>query len=222
MAIDILTTDHVFPNTVYILAPGYEGRKQYDRISDDAFVITVNKGFQIPNVHKNLWLAEDVGLLSFQPWFADAVRGVIAERNELMAPETTVVIDSGKMFTLFPDARYVYNSTPSYLNFGRNIGDGTGPYEMIPGCLRGRATISSKAMQLAVKKGAKRIILCGVDMQGDKYFDGSITKSGHISGGVAQGNWYFVPHFNKLVERLTMKGIDVVSLSPTALSVEVI
>jgi len=217
MAIDILTTDHVFPDTVYILAPGWEGRNEYGRIPGDAFVITVNKGFQIPDVQKHLWIAEDLNLLPLQPWFADTVREVIAQQNDLMAPETTPVFDGGKMYDIFPDLAYIYRSGP-HLSYPAPHYH---PYAIIPGLLRGYCSISSKAIQLAVQKGAKRVILCGVDMWGKMYFNEEVTESGRIRPG-GSGEWPFVARFNELLKWLKGEGIEVVSLSPTALNLEVI
>ena len=238
MAIDILQTTFTVPETTYILAPGWEGRNYFNKIPHDAFVITVNYGVEIPRVQKHLWMAEDKKLPDYYSWFREATREYINKCYMLHEPWPTPVFDSGYLYQLYPNVPYIYKSGPPLANRlptfktgsreaqlvaqGHKVNPAMASYDIIPGVLRGRATISSKAIQLAVQKGAKRIILVGVDMRGKKYFDERETRSGHIPKTSIDGRWAFVPHFNMLIKNLSGKGVEIVSLSPTALNVEMV
>ena len=215
MAHDILKIDFKFPEEVYVLAPGLEGKAHYHRVPRDAFVIAVNYAIMISRVQKHIWIAEDSGLPKLYSWFRDAAKDYIAKAYLLEEPYPTPVFDAGYMYEKYPNVAYIYHSGP-HLSYQQPHYK---PFSLIPGLLRGYCTISSKAIQLAIHKGAKRIVLCGVDMHGAQYFDETVTASGYIG---PSGNWIFVPRFNEFLKHLKADGIEVVSLSPTALNVEVI
>ncbi len=217
MALDILEINFKFPETVHILAPGLEGKSHWNRIPPDAFVIAVNYGIMIPRAQKHIWMAEDSSLPKLYAWFRDAAKDYIAKGYLLDEPYPTPVFDSGYMYEHFPNVPYTYNSGP-HLSYQAPHYH---PFAIIPGLLRGYCTISAKAIQLAIQKGAKRIVLCGVDMRGKMYFDETVTESGYVKEGFA-GPWIFVPRFNEFLKYQKGEGIEVVSLSPTALKVEVI
>ncbi len=217
MALDILEIDFKFPETTYVLAPGLQGKAHWHRIPPDAFVVTVNYGIMIPRVQKHIWIAEDSSLPKLYTWFRDAARDYIAKAYLLEEPYPTPIFDSGYMYETYPNLPYIYHSGPHLSYHAPNYH----PYAIIPGLLRGYCTISSKAIQLAVQKGSKRIVLCGVDMQGKQYFDETVTESGYVTGRFGS-TWIFTERFNNFLEWLRGDGIDIVSLSPTALDVEVV
>ena len=81
--------------------------------------------------------------------------------------------------------------------------------------LIGGSTISGNAVQLAHLCGAREILLCGVDMSGDHYFDGSHNVC--LTHGET---WTFTPTFNRLIHWLHQNtDTTVSSLSPTKLTV---
>lgn len=208
---NILEVDFKMPETVYILAPGLNGRDVYDRIPGDGFVIVVNKGVMIPQVQKHLWMAEDFGLIDHCPWFVVVANIYIYADVPIEKPLPTPVFGQGKMTKQFPDVPYSYPSGPS---MGHHPS-----FRINPNYLRGGATISCKALQLATIKGAKRIVLVGVDLHGRKYFDGTETASTLIKGDT----WWCVKKFNRVIVNAKQTyGIEVVSLSPTALNIPIV
>lgn len=210
---DILAHDSIFPPVVYILAPGRLGVSGYPLIPIDAFVICVNYAVSIPSVHKHIWLAEDKGLQEFtelHPWFKGAAKKYIDMNAPLFEPSPTPIFDSGVLFQLYRNVPYIYHS-------GTSMGHRP-KYQMDRGRLRGGCTISCKAVQLAVQKGARTVVLVGVDMMGNQYWDNRETQSGHNPD---KGAWWCVNKFNKFIVNLRKQGVDIWSLTPTRLDVEV-
>ncbi len=89
------------------------------------------------------------------------------------------------------------------------------------GYLRGGASAVARGMQLAWFNKAKRCILIGADMKGIGYFDETINKWKPRSLD-KEGDWIELTYFDELIKWVKARGMDVVSLTPTALNVEVI
>ena len=163
MPLDILQHPSTFPKVVYILAPGILGCDYWPRIPENAFVITVNKGILIPNIHKNIWMAEDMGLHRLYPWFDKMAKELIAANHPLMSPNPTPVFGDKHFLAMYPSVPYFYQVGPSLRRIKHR-------FNLDSTVLYGHATIAYKAVQLAAIKGAKLIILCGVDMMGEAVF----------------------------------------------------
>lgn len=101
----------------------------------------------------------------------------------------------------------VFNSDPTI----HNVNDLTG------GLLHGGATVAGCAIQLAYWLGCERTTLIGVDMYGDKHWDGSIGAPKHY-GRV----WSSVKQLKKVVRLVTARGMKVDTLSKTELSVPLV
>jgi hypothetical protein len=81
--------------------------------------------------------------------------------------------------------------------------------------LIGGTSIAGSAVQMAFVCGASDIILCGFDMSGDEYVDG--TRNESLSHGET---WEFTDNFNRLIAWLNQHThARVRSLSPTKLQV---
>lgn len=89
------------------------------------------------------------------------------------------------------------------------------------GYLRGGASAVARGVQLAWFKEAARCILIGADMYGTKYYDGTANKS-KPSTLDKDGNWLELTYFNELIKWVQTRDMDVVSLTETALNIEVI
>lgn len=89
------------------------------------------------------------------------------------------------------------------------------------GYLRGGASAVARGVQLAWFKRAKRCILIGADMKGRVYFDGTMNETKRNTMD-SEGYWYELPFFNELIKWVKKRDMDVVSLTETALDVEVI
>jgi hypothetical protein len=72
-------------------------------------------------------------------------------------------------------------------------------------------------MQLAYNFGAREILLCGVDLSDDGYFDGTVNV--HPQHGET---WNVVQYLNPLIRWMVEeRGIKIATLSPTQLAVAV-
>ena len=74
------------------------------------------------------------------------------------------------------------------------------------------ASVSGCAIQFAYNFGATEILLCGLDMSGDAYFDGSLNV--HPNHGDI---WPAVRYLNAMFNWLRLRNVNVFTLSPTTL-----
>jgi hypothetical protein len=235
MPIDILEIPWKFPNsTVYVLGTGLEGVPHYGRIPWNAWVIGTNKAICLQggmdkrhpsdikermaeakaadpteaSIPMAIWLCADTTLY-MQEWFQREVDVTIRcgfTLSNRINP-TVVFSDHGLMER--------YPSVPFFFRHGRTLRKDP-KFRPLPGVLRCGASIASQAVQLAFWKGARRIVLCGVDMRGLEYFDGTVNKQNNLK---PDGTSKHLRMFNGLCAWLKGKGVEVVSLSPTALNI---
>lgn len=181
----------------YVVAPGYNGRDLYKYIDPMKFTIVVNKAIQCP-VKADLWVACEP-LTGRTQWFKDCI-----EDNKNIA-----CFWSHYLYKEYPDIKYTYEFGPPLTRTSS---------ELIPGVLRGRATASAQAVQLAYWLGAERITTVGIDIMGNKYFDG--TDAGEARPETAWS--WILPLFNPMIRWIEEQGVEIVSLSETALDLKVV
>lgn len=204
---DIFASDFRFPARVCILAPGPNGREHYADIPPDTYTIAVSKAVLIPDVNPAVWMMNHV----HQDWYPDANCGfhgirVFAYQAVMQAqakhdqqPQTDR--DSPDYYFIPPSDDFLDDPVQ----------------EPVAGVIRFGATVSACAVQLAYNFGARDILLCGVDMEGDGYFDGSLNV--HPNHGQT---WPAAQRLSALITWLqTKQGLRVHSLSPTQLDVPV-
>ena len=75
------------------------------------------------------------------------------------------------------------------------------------------ATICGTFMQVAIRLGVKRIILCGIDMYGHIYFDGSQHRKAQRKGQI----WTSSGALDFLIKRAWDIGVEVYTISDTQL-----
>lgn len=195
---DIFNAGFIATDDVYVVAPGLLGAEYYSLISPDCTTIVVNKAIEC-SVEADLWLCCEP-LCSQTEWFMDNIEDNI----------DIACFWSLYLYKEFPYIKYTYE-------YGPPLHKDSG-CELIFGGLRDRCTISGQAIQLAYHLGAKRIILVGVDMMGDYYFDKTETKS---EGYRPDGPWgWMLPIMNPMLAWIKGQGVEVVSLSETALDIE--
>jgi len=210
---DILQLDWKFPSDeVYILAPGPNGKAHYDRIPADAWVIGVNKAIMLrEQAPISIWLCAD-GTLPKQEWFDDAVKTVINENFQLsLSSSPTACFDKGVLLATYPDVPY-------YFTHGHALRRSP-KFAPEQGVLCSGGSISGQAIQLAYWLGAKCIVMVGVDMTGGTYFDGTANLNPRL---LPDGTSKHCRMLNGLCQWLKARGVDVVSLSPTALGVKAV
>ena len=238
--IDILKHNWKFPSeTVYIIGTGPNGREHYGRIPFDAWTIGVNKAIQLqsndavvhspdirermeaakaanpdkPCIPISIWLCADTTLPT-QEWFQQEAKVTIAcefplDNNLNPTPVFSTSPTDGKALThLYPDAPY-------YFPHGRTLRESP-PFAPEEGVLRSGGSISAQAIQLAYWLGAKRIVLVGVDMTGDKYFDETENPAPCLR---PDGTSKHLRMVQGLCDWLIAQGIEVLSIGKTALQV---
>lgn len=200
---DVFAAGFTVPECVCVLAPGPNGVPYYASIPRDAYVIAVSRAILIDEVRIDCWAMQGRA----RPFYVqgeERFRGVrlfrweFVGRGEAMCPRDSFARYSFRVERPPPE----------------KVGDFSG-LARPRGRLIGGATISGNAVQLAHLCGAREILLCGADMSGDLYFDGSRNVS-----PTHGETWSFTPTFDRLIEWLHRNTpTRVSSLSPTKLAV---
>ncbi len=195
--LNILESDFRLPSKVCILAPGPRGRPHYAEIPDDYLVIALSKAVLIPQVQADIWMMHHTN----QDWFDEAnavFDGVCIFKYE---PARAVEDKLGEK------ACYCYDPLQGNDRMERRQG--------VDGRIRGGASVAGHALQIAYTFGVKDILLCGVDMSGNGYFDESINVRPEHGE-----TWSFVSLLNPMIRwMIEEQGINITTLSPTKLDV---
>lgn len=151
---DIYAMPYKMPETVYVLAPGPKGVKHYKNIPVNAFVIAVNSGVMIPMRHKvsfkiSAWMVADKYAVD-KDWWDKAIKSFDGDRLFSQEVENRLQASDRKSVITF-----VIDKKPDG-DFMRNAG-----------------TVAGCAITFCHINGVKDVVLCGVDMSGNDYFDGS-------------------------------------------------
>lgn len=132
----------------------------------------------------NWWMCFDLGALK-RPWW----------------PGPDCLIAGKELAELCP-ARSRFFYRPTLAPFF-DLDDGPSGADPIRyGLLRGAATIAGCALQLCYFAGVKRVHLCGVRLNGEAHFDGTLNV-GH------SGDWRVRPRFMWLCSVLAARGMVV-------------
>ncbi len=199
--LNILESDFRLPSKVCILAPGPRGRPHYAEIPDDYLVIALSKAVLIPEVKADIWVMNH----AHQDWFETAYasfEGMRVFRDEAILEAQAVL---GEELTC-----YSFHALRGAL--------GLMVFKPVDGVIRSGGSVSGVALQLAYNFGAREILLCGVDLSGDGYFDGTVNVQ--PSGERRGETWDVVSNLNPLIRWMVEeRGIMIATLSPTQLDV---
>ena len=188
---------HLSPK-VCVVAPGPNGKGHYAEIPSDFFVIAVAKAILIPEVRADMWMMTH----SHQDWYAEADAAFDGLR----------IYSYDAAMRVLPSLEGKKNCY--YFKPHKELLDPHG-IKSIEGVIRYGGTIVGNAIQLAYNFGATDILLCGADMSGDSYWDGSVNRE-RLHGDV----WVAVSYLNPLLRWLIEeKHINISTLSPTNLDV---
>ena len=202
MPTNIFDADLDVPDDVYVVAPGPNGLAHIGRIPDDAFIIVVNKAIELP-LKPRLWMCSEP-LTGKTEWF----------QNNIEANKGIACFWDKYFLQDYPDIAYYWEHEEPLLT----AADTRPAYRS----LRRRATIAGQAVQLGYWLGAKRIIMCGFDASGNTYYDDTPAGEGN-SFKMREGDWDWVVRLmNPMIKLMKAEGVEVVSLSKTAIDVEVI
>ena len=183
------------PHEVYVLGSGPNGAEHHQRIPPDAFLISLNKAVIVraPTV----WMCWAQAYAK-QVWALDALaKPFVKLIGQRLADVLKGEYSNAYRFEHYP----LWTKLPALV--------------FIPGVLRAGATIAGAALQFAYHYGAHRVILCGIDMFGTGYFDG--TKGNlHREGR----DWEDLNRLMEMIRLCQFEGLTVQSLSETRLDVE--
>jgi hypothetical protein len=197
--------------TVYVVASGPNGEPHWHKIPHGAFVIVVNRAINIPDIPKTWWICED-DTLPDQKWFGIAYAG-----NHAAASPIPFVTKQGGRIDDEYFSDYIFMHTAIWDTAIKRLGrepDWNAPNTY------GGATVACRAVQIAALRGAREIILVGVDMAGSFHFDGD---EGECEREIRRrGEWQQAERFDKILEWIIRKtGIEIFTLSETKLAVPI-
>jgi hypothetical protein len=195
--VDVTESDLRLGRKVCIVAPGPNGRGHYRRIPPDFQIVAVSKAVLIPDLRPAIWIMTH----GDQPWFAEANRsfhGIRVFSHDAALHAADTLEDT-------PNCYYFVPPSDSFLE--------TEVRQPLDGVIRYGATVSACAIQFASIFGAAEIVLCGVDLSGDEYFDGTVNLNSH-HGETWPAVQRLQPLLNYLIDQ---KGLLIATLSPTRL-----
>ena len=207
----IFESDFRLPPKVCILAPGPRGRPHYGDIPKDYCVIALNKAVFIPEVKIDIWLMN----LADQDWFEaanaafDGLRVFWREEKENRDYSSAV---EKRLLAIDNTNSYYFRVIRPGLYLSKK---GKSLDQLTERGILDGGTVMGAALQLAYHFGAHEVLLCGADMSGDAYWDGSLSEQlGHGA------TWSCTGELNTLIRWMTQThGITVMTLSPTKLDV---
>jgi hypothetical protein len=211
---DIFGSPFQLPSKVCIVAPGPNGRDHYAAIPDDFYQIAVAKAVLIPGLSPAVWVMNHAD----QDWFDEADRAfngirifgdATFENSAVRAAENSAVRAAENRAVRAAHTGERYSFTPPAQDLSPDM------LHPVDGCIRVGATVSGCALQVAYNFGAREVLLCGVDMSGDNYWDGTSNVQ-PMHGPV----WNASRSMNQLIHWMTHeKGLKIRTLSPTRLDV---
>ena len=217
---DALKLDFKLPETVVILGSGPKGKEAYNRISKDDFVISLNAAISAP-IKSSLWMAMDPSLPK-QDYFFNAMllhykkyymAGYDMTENGIGKGYPLPIMEMNRIAKYFP---WVCLTFKLLVGINRLYMMNRNDVKPIEGATRPGATIAGAVIQFCYWKGVKNIKLCGIDMFGHIYFDGSK----HRKKSRKDSQWGVVPIFNTLMRHLESEGMKFTTLSDTRLEVD--
>src|SRR5262245_19640640 len=195
---NVFESNFELPSKVCVVAPGPQGKGHYASIPKDFAVIAVAKAILIPEVQADVWMMTH----SHQDWYAEAdaaFAGIRIYSYDAASRVLSSLVGNKNC--------YYFKPHPQLLDPER--------ITSIEGVIRYGGTVVGNASQLAYNFGATDILLCGADMSGDGYWDGTINRE-RVHGDV----WVAVSYLNPILRWLmNEKGIRISTLSPTNLDV---
>jgi hypothetical protein len=195
--VDVSVSDLRLAPKVCIVAPGRNGSDNYRRIPADFQILAVSKAVLVPDLRPAIWMMTH----SDQDWFSEAnrnFRGIRIFSRDAALGAAAAVWDTSDMYYFVPPS-------DSFLDLEMSQ-----PLDRV---IRYGATVSACAVQFASIFGAREILLCGVDMSGDEYFDGTVNPNANHGD-----TWPAAMRLQSLLRRLIdERGLSFATLSPTRL-----
>jgi len=205
-----------FPDEVVLLGSGPNGVPKYPMLKG-RFIIALNGAINAP-VDVNVWAAQDP-LLKSEKWFNAAAMklqssGRIFGLNEFKRGEYPMpIIERNSIAKSYPWFKLTFTVTRPLLD-PANI-DVDSPLIHPGGTVCGSfiQVIRQVWLQDKLNTKPKRIILCGIDMFGNMYFN----KTKHRDSTRKDKTWYRKKTLDALIKGMMDAGIEIVTVSETKL-----
>lgn len=201
---NIMDSGLTLKEKVCIVAPGPNGVNHYHEIPDDFFVIVVNKAILIDDVNPDWWVIAHTDT----PWFGIPdyqYTGIRIYRDGILETITEMAKERSK------NKVYYFSVEEEPL-----LEEVVLP---VTGNIRYGASVSSLAIQLAYNFGAREILLCGVDMSGNQYWDKSKNEDPKVLS-IHGKVWDSVKRLNPLLHYMRNElHVKISTLSKTQLDI---
>ncbi|KPK74950.1 MAG: hypothetical protein AMJ79_12760 [Phycisphaerae bacterium SM23_30] len=213
---NILTAGIHLPREIVILGSGPNANACIADLNKSGKYIAALNGAINQPLDAAIWAAQDPTLKN-QKWFDDtATRLCNTGRKfglaEFQAGQRPMpIFDRTKVQRYYPWFKLVFNvnkpgiDKKTFSYFPKAAKDKIRVYQ--------GATICGSFLQVAIRLGVKRVILCGIDMYGHLYFDGSEHKKKQRKGQI----WTSCGALDFLIARAWDIGVEVYTISETKL-----
>ncbi|MCJ8288568.1 MAG: hypothetical protein HRT58_00945 [Crocinitomicaceae bacterium] len=202
---NVIDTGMTLGKKVCIVAPGPNGVNHYDEIPDDFSIIAVNKAILIDELTPSWWVIAHTD----NSWFntPDKTYSGVRVYNQSIVShisETARMVSGDKVYYFPVDEKESLQEEVVL------------PVE---GKIRTGATVAALAIQLAYNIGAREILLCGVDMSGNGYWDKSENENPNVLN-LHGDTWCAVSRLNPLLDYMKNElNVTISTLSPSKLNV---
>ena len=169
------------------------------------FIISINRAVNIPVLNSDLWMVADPNAI-YEKWFDDGLSDATVSRMFSLQ-----VVDA--MPTPLDDDKIGGPSIEFTFHQGKTMSSSS--FEPIVGMLRPNGTIFAQALQACYHADVRKVWIAGVAFAGNQYYDGTVW---HRMPG---NHWNpYIPICNNLIKHLTAKGMQIRTLTPSKLYVE--
>jgi len=198
---EIFSSGFRFPDKVCLIAAGPSAKAGVERIPDGYARLAVNKAVLIPGANPDYWVMNQLTANSLT-YFAKAESRFEGVRIFRLP---TAWARKDHMHTRNRDRCFWFSARQS-------------PAESITGefcpplaaCVRSGATVAGCALQMLANLGAREVVLCGLDMSGGTYWDGSTNIEDRQAG-----RWRQKDALDRLVHEVMRNGTKVEYLPAT-------
>ena len=201
----VLTSGLALPRRVCIVASGPTAAMTHRHIPHDFLILAVNKAVLLPGLRADVWMMNQLTSDSIS-YYRTASQAFHAGTRifRLSTALATREEHAGRT-----DCHWFLAQQAPEQELHPDRDQPLGP------CVRSGGTVTGCAIQVAVALGAREILLCGADMRGDRYFDGSRNDRDPKSGA-----WRHVRTLDRLIAHLCRDGtVTMTALGETALDV---
>jgi len=192
---EIFSSGFRFPDKVCLIAAGPSAKAGVERIPDGYARLAVNKAVLIPGANPAYWVMNQLTANSLT-YFAEAearFEGVRIFRLPTAWAQRDHVEPRNRDRCFW----FLARQSPAESITGEFC-------PPLAACVRSGATVAGCALQMLAHLGAREILLCGLDMSGGTYWDGSTNIEDRQAG-----RWRQRDALERLIEVMVSDGVTV-------------